>query len=663
MHKIRLVLLALTWLFAASTPLHADDRPPNIVIIFTDDQGYADVGCFGAKGFETPNLDRLAREGRRFTNFHVAQPVCSASRAALLTGCYPNRIGIHGALGPGSKVGIADGETTLAEVLKTRGYATGMAGKWHLGHHPRFLPVRHGFDEYLGLPYSNDMWPRHPEAIPGTYPPLPLIDGDHVVDSEITAEDQRRLTGLYTERAVSFINRHKDRPFFFYLADSMPHVPLHVSDAYHGKSRRGLYGDVIEEIDGSVGEVMKALETNGLEKNTLVIFTSDNGPWLSYGDHAGSAQPLREGKGTCWEGGVRVPCIMRLPERIPAGTTSGVMLMTIDLLPTIARLAGAACPSTRLTGLTSGRSSPAYPARPTRTMHTSIITSRINFRRWQAVMAAGSFSSPTRIARSADVPAATAAFRRSIGSSRSTTPNSTTWQAIRAKPPTSPRDTRTSSSDCSPSPSTLGSTWATRLKNARGAASDRQGTTRNLKRYHEVFMKHRRLGMSATATSRTRSASFAWGPFVWVAGLHAGAGFAFLPAYFTRGAVLVCLFLMWLTGGIGICLTYHRLLTHRSFAMRPRWLEYVLTALGCCASQGGAVGWVADHRKHHALADLEEDVHSPRRSFAWAYTVWWMTPGVTASLHTAAYCQRWCARSRKTRFTASSNASRLSFRS
>jgi arylsulfatase A len=345
------MMFVVTTVVAASAPLHAEDRPPNIVIIFTDDQGYADVGCFGAKGFQTPNLDRLAREGRRFTNFHVAQPVCSASRTALLTGCYPNRLGIHGALGPKAIVGIADGETTIAEVLKVRGYVTGMAGKWHLGHHPQFLPIHHGFDEYLGLPYSNDMWPSHPEAKPSTYPSLPLIQDDRVVDSDVTAEDQGRLTGLYTERAVSFINRHKDRPFFFYLAHSMPHVPLHVSDGYRGKSRQGLYGDVIEEIDGSVGAVLKALAANNLEKNTLVIFATDNGPWLSYGDHAGSAGSLREGKGTCWEGGVRVPCIMRWPGKLPSGTSSGAMVMTIDLLPTIARIVKAELPKHPIDGL------------------------------------------------------------------------------------------------------------------------------------------------------------------------------------------------------------------------------------------------------------------------------------------------------------------------
>jgi arylsulfatase len=336
---------------ALAVPALAADRSPNIIIIFTDDQGYGDVGCFGARGFATPNLDRLAREGRRFTNFHVAQPVCSASRAGLLTGCYPNRIGIHGALGPNAKHGIGDGETTLAELLKSKGYATGMAGKWHLGHHPQFLPTHHGFDEYLGLPYSNDMWPNHPEAKPGTYPLLPLIEGDRVVDQDVTADDQGRLTTRYTERAVDFIRRNKDRAFFFYLAHSMPHVPLHVSDRYRGKSAQGAYGDVIEEIDWSVGEVLKALADNGLERDTLVLFATDNGPWLSYGDHAGSAGPLREGKGTCWEGGVRVPSIARWPGKIPAGTTSDAMLMTIDVLPTIAHFVGAELPGNKIDGL------------------------------------------------------------------------------------------------------------------------------------------------------------------------------------------------------------------------------------------------------------------------------------------------------------------------
>ncbi len=329
----------------------AANRLPNVIIIFTDDQGYADVGVFGAKGFATPHLDRLAQEGRKFTNFYVAQPVCSASRAALLTGCYPNRLGIHGALGPLAKHGINANETTLAELLKQKGYATGMAGKWHLGRPAEFLPVHHGFDEYFGLPYSNDMWPSHPEAKHGTYPPLPLIEGDRVIDGEVTPAEQARLTTQYTERAVKFIERNADRPFFFYLAHSMPHVPLHVSDKFKGKSQQGPYGDVIMEIDWSVGEILKALKKHKLEDDTLVIFASDNGPWLSYGNHAGSALPLREGKGTCWEGGVRVPCLMRWPGKIPPGTTSDAMFMSIDLLPTIARLVETPLPKLPIDGL------------------------------------------------------------------------------------------------------------------------------------------------------------------------------------------------------------------------------------------------------------------------------------------------------------------------
>ncbi|MBI4624274.1 MAG: sulfatase [Verrucomicrobia bacterium] len=320
---------------------------PNIVIIFTDDQGYADVGVFGAKGFQTPNLDRMAGEGRKFTNFHVSQAVCSASRAALLTGCYSNRIGIHGALGSTAPHGLAAAEMTLAELLKQKGYATGMAGKWHLGRAKQQLPVHHGFDEYLGLPYSNDMWPINR----ATHPGLPLIERDEPIKENLGPEDQEQLTTQYTERAVAFIDKNKDRPFFFYLAHSMPHVPLHVSAKFKGKSERGLYGDVIMEIDWSVGEVLRAIDRNGLSDNTLVIFTSDNGPWLNFGTHAGSTGPLREGKGTAWEGGTRVPCIMRWPGKFAAGTTSDDMVMTIDLFPTIAALTGAKLPEHKIDGL------------------------------------------------------------------------------------------------------------------------------------------------------------------------------------------------------------------------------------------------------------------------------------------------------------------------
>jgi arylsulfatase len=345
-------VLTLAVLIHAHVILGAEGaRPPNIVLIFTDDQGYGDVGVFGAEGFQTPNLDRLAAEGRQFKQFYVAQAVCSASRSALMTGCYPNRIGLSGALGPNSSIGISSSETTLAELVKQRGYATAIYGKWHLGDRPEFLPTRHGFDEWYGLPYSNDMWPFHPEAKPGTYPDLPLFENDRIVKPALQHEDQEQLTTQYTQHAVRFINDHADRPFFLYVAHNMPHVPLHVSEKFKGRSARGLYGDVIMELDWSVGEIMRALERNCLVEDTLVIFISDNGPWLSYGDHAGSAFPLREGKGTSWEGGVRVPCIMRWPQRIAAGTVCQQALMTIDLFPTIAGLIGAELPEHPIDGL------------------------------------------------------------------------------------------------------------------------------------------------------------------------------------------------------------------------------------------------------------------------------------------------------------------------
>ena len=317
---------------------------PNFVIVYADDAGYADIGCFGAKGIQTPNLDRMAKDGRRFTSFCVAQGVCSASRTALLTGCYPNRVGILGALGPRANHGINDSEHTIAQVLKPLGYHSAIFGKWHLGHHEKFLPMHHGFDEYFGLPYSNDMGPRPSDKARGVSgnPPLPLIDGDRIVE---TNPNMSQLTTRYTERAVHFIDAHHDEPFFLYVAQTMPHVPLGVSEKFRGKSERGIYGDVIEEIDWSVGQILAALDRHHLNERTLVIFASDNGPWLSYGDHAGSAGPLREGKGTAWEGGVREPCVMRWTGKIPAGTTCTELAATIDILPTFAALAGAEVPS------------------------------------------------------------------------------------------------------------------------------------------------------------------------------------------------------------------------------------------------------------------------------------------------------------------------------
>jgi len=308
---------------------------PNIIIIFTDDQGYQDLGCFGSPDIETPNLDQMAMEGIRFTNFYDAQPVCSASRAGLLTGCYPNRLGIHGALGPKSRVALNEQETTIAELVKPLGYATAIFGKWHLGDHPDYLPQGQGFDEFFGLPYSNDMWPKHPEN-PEAWPRLPLIEGDSII--QYLDDDQNMLTTWYTEKAVDFIERKKDQPFFLYVAHSMPHVPLFVSDKFRNSSERGLYGDVISEIDWSYKQINETLIKHGLEENTLILFTSDNGPWLSYGTHSGSALPLREGKGTVWEGGVRVPGIIKWPAMIKGRQERNQPVMTIDVLPTLAEI-------------------------------------------------------------------------------------------------------------------------------------------------------------------------------------------------------------------------------------------------------------------------------------------------------------------------------------
>ncbi|MEA1784764.1 sulfatase [Arenibacter sp. GZD96] len=324
------------------------ERPPNIVLIFTDDQGYADVGVFGAEGMPTPHLDQLAKEGVVLTNFYAAQAVCSASRAGILTGCYPNRVGIHNALMPQSAIGLHPDETTLAEMLKTVGYTTGIFGKWHLGDHPKFMPTRQEFDTYFGIPYSNDMWPLHPQQGPiFNFGPLPLYENEKVID---TLTDQSQLTTQITERSVAFIEQNKAHPFFLYVPHPQPHVPLYVSDKFKGKSDKGVYGDVIMEIDWSVGQILSALKVNGLEDNTIVIFTSDNGPWLSYGNHSGSAVPLREGKGTAWEGGQREPFIMRYPKGLKSGRIIHEPVMAIDLLPTIAAVTGAALPEKPIDG-------------------------------------------------------------------------------------------------------------------------------------------------------------------------------------------------------------------------------------------------------------------------------------------------------------------------
>ena len=333
---------------------------PNIVLIFIDDMGYGDIGCFGATQYNTPNIDRLASSGMRFTNFYVAQAVSSASRAGLMTGCYSNRVGISGALGPNATIGINAEEELIPELLATKGYKNAIVGKWHLGHLHQFLPLQNGFDEYLGLPYSNDMWPVDYDGLPATkdkspgklrYPPLPLIKGNDQIRILNTLDDQSELTTMYTEYAVDFINRNKNNPFFLYIPHTMVHVPLAVSDKFKGKSKQGLFGDVVMEIDWSVGEVMKALEANGLTDNTLVIFTTDNGPWLNFGNHAGSTGGLREGKGCSWEGGQRVPCIMSWPAKIPKGMICNNIASTIDILPTLCNITGSALPVKKIDGV------------------------------------------------------------------------------------------------------------------------------------------------------------------------------------------------------------------------------------------------------------------------------------------------------------------------
>lgn len=359
MNKFYSILLLMLSLFVEGWQKPAPkEKLPNLVIIFMDDLGYGDLSCYGALDYKTPQLDQLAAEGIRFTNFLCAQPVCTASRVGLLTGCYPNRLSMRGALSPNSKVGIHADETTLAELLKQKNYATGIFGKWHLGDHQNFLPLQHGFDEYFGIPFSNDMWPVWYDGKPATpeqkvkaqYPTLGLWEGNQKIEELTTLEDQSLLTKRLTERAVAFIQKNKKRPFFLYLPHSMPHVPLGASSAFKGKSKQGLYGDVMLEMDWSVGQIMQTLKANGLGKNTLVIFTSDNGPWYNYGNHAGSNAGLREGKGTPFEGGLRVPCIMRWPGQVPAGVICNQLSSTLDILPTIADLCKIPLPTKKIDG-------------------------------------------------------------------------------------------------------------------------------------------------------------------------------------------------------------------------------------------------------------------------------------------------------------------------
>ena len=338
-----LVLLASLLALRASA---ADTPTPNVIFIFADDLGYGDLGCYGAKDIKTPNIDRLAAEGTRFTSFYVAQSVCTASRAALMTGSYSNRVSMSGALNHTSTTGLHLKEKLLSELFKERGYATGAYGKWHLGHQPGFLPTRRGFDEWLGIPYSNDNGPLHP--VTRGIPALPFYENEKVIETD---PDQSKFTQRLTARAISFIEKNRERPFFVYLPHIMPHVPIFASENFRGKSGRGLYGDVVEELDASIGEIMATLRRLNLDDRTLVVFSSDNGPFLSYGEHAGTSGPLREGKLTTFEGGHRTPCIVRWPGRVPAKRVSDEPFSTMDFYVSFAQMIGAKLPDLKLDGI------------------------------------------------------------------------------------------------------------------------------------------------------------------------------------------------------------------------------------------------------------------------------------------------------------------------
>ncbi len=330
---------------------------PNFIVIFTDDQGYGDLGVSGATDIATPNIDRMAREGIQFTNFYVGGAVCTPSRASLMTGCYPKRIGLQtGVLFPNDKTGLNTDEITVAELLREKGYATFCIGKWHLGRPPELMPTSQGFDYYFGIPYSNDMLPEHvlSESM-GGFPELPLVKNDEVIEAPV---DQTTLTERYTEEAVRLIEENRNKPFFIYLAHSMPHYPNHSSEQFTGSSRRGSYGDSVQEIDAGVGRIVQTLKEQGIDRNTLMIFTSDNGPWreaqeIDYmglgGDGStGSALPLSGWKGETLEGGMRVPTVMRWPGRLPPDTRCHALASTLDILPTIVKLAGAEIPGDRV---------------------------------------------------------------------------------------------------------------------------------------------------------------------------------------------------------------------------------------------------------------------------------------------------------------------------
>jgi len=316
----------------------AESQRPNFVVILIDDMGYGDIGPFGSKLNRTPRLDRMASEGMKLTSFYAA-PVCTPSRAQLMTGCYAKRVSLPNVIGPVAKVGISSSERTVAELLKAQGYATMCIGKWHLGDQPEFLPTQHGFDHYLGLPYSNDMGKNNRGA-----PPLPLLRDKRVIEAPV---EQNKLVELYTNEAIKFITANQSHPFFLYLPHTAVHVPIHPGKAFQGKSGNGRYGDWVEEVDWSTGRVLDTLRDLKLDSRTMVLFTSDNGPWRSQGKDAGVAGPLRGGKASTWEGGMREPTIARWPGKIPGGAVCDAVLSEMDVLPTIVKLAGGTVPSER----------------------------------------------------------------------------------------------------------------------------------------------------------------------------------------------------------------------------------------------------------------------------------------------------------------------------
>lgn len=319
---------------------------PNLIVIFVDDMGIGDLSCYGQKSYKTPHLDRMAREGVRLTDFFVASPACTPSRAALLTGCYPMRVGLPQVINPDSKIGLNPDETTLAEIAKSKGYKTAMFGKWHLGV-GNLMPRSHGFDEFYGIPYSHDMWPPNTN---GTWPPLFIYNNESPEREIKTLDDQAELTNKFTEKTLDFISRNRASPFFVYLPLNQPHVPIAPSAKFVGQSKAGLYADQILEIDDSVGRILNHLKKLKLDRKTMVMFSSDNGPWLPYGNHAGSAGIYREGKGTTFEGGFREPGIFWMPGTIPAGKVQTEMASTMDIVPTFASMIGAKQPEKEIDG-------------------------------------------------------------------------------------------------------------------------------------------------------------------------------------------------------------------------------------------------------------------------------------------------------------------------